>query len=206
MTWDELKDIDVGTRFSGEFKGTTIPTLEEALEYIEDDELVEVTPKSIRLRKRILSDVYKRQGVECTNAYGLHPNSGEATLGEMVRYEADAQSYTVNQMFIRDMISHAAENVPVSYTHLPRDVPGHHERTHPPGRRAAPQHRGYSAGRVSAAGRLGGVHGGAAALFGAVLCGVHGQGTEPCHAQSDAGCPCSARRAGQALSLIHILA
>ena len=29
----------------------------------------------------------------------------------MVRYEADAQSYTVNQMFIRDMISHAAENV-----------------------------------------------------------------------------------------------
>ena len=33
MTWDELKDIDVGTRFSGEFKGTTIPTLEEALEF-----------------------------------------------------------------------------------------------------------------------------------------------------------------------------
>ncbi len=50
-------------------------------------------------------------GVECTNAYGLHPNSSEATLGDMVRYEADAQSYTVNQMFIRDMISHAAENV-----------------------------------------------------------------------------------------------
>jgi len=30
-------------------------TLEEALEYIEDDELVEITPKSIRLRKRILT-------------------------------------------------------------------------------------------------------------------------------------------------------
>ncbi|MGZ8331055.1 MAG: translational GTPase TypA, partial [Rhodoplanes sp.] len=29
-------------------------TLEKALAYIEDDELVEVTPKSIRLRKRIL--------------------------------------------------------------------------------------------------------------------------------------------------------
>jgi GTP-binding protein len=29
-------------------------TLEEALEYIEDDELVEITPKSIRLRKRML--------------------------------------------------------------------------------------------------------------------------------------------------------
>jgi GTP-binding protein len=29
-------------------------TLEKALAYIEDDELVEVTPKSIRLRKTIL--------------------------------------------------------------------------------------------------------------------------------------------------------
>ena len=25
MTWDELKDIDVGTRFSGEFKGNHDP-------------------------------------------------------------------------------------------------------------------------------------------------------------------------------------
>ena len=31
-------------------------TLEEALEYIEDDELVEVTPKNIRLRKRLLNE------------------------------------------------------------------------------------------------------------------------------------------------------
>jgi GTP-binding protein len=31
-------------------------TLEEALEYIEDDELVEITPKSIRLRKRLLAE------------------------------------------------------------------------------------------------------------------------------------------------------
>jgi GTP-binding protein len=30
-------------------------TLEEALEYIEDDELVEITPESIRLRKRLLN-------------------------------------------------------------------------------------------------------------------------------------------------------
>jgi GTP-binding protein len=30
-------------------------TLEGALEYIEDDELIEVTPHSIRLRKRLLS-------------------------------------------------------------------------------------------------------------------------------------------------------
>ena len=36
-------------------------TLEEALEYIEDDELVEVTPKSIRLRKRLLSATDRRK-------------------------------------------------------------------------------------------------------------------------------------------------
>ena len=31
-------------------------TLEQALEFIEDDELVEVTPKSIRLRKKFLTE------------------------------------------------------------------------------------------------------------------------------------------------------
>ena len=31
-------------------------TLEQALEFIDDDELVEVTPKSIRLRKRFLKE------------------------------------------------------------------------------------------------------------------------------------------------------
>ena len=30
-------------------------SLEEAIEFIADDELIEVTPKSIRLRKRILN-------------------------------------------------------------------------------------------------------------------------------------------------------
>ena len=33
-----------------------IMSLEEAIEFIADDELIEVTPKSIRLRKRILSN------------------------------------------------------------------------------------------------------------------------------------------------------
>ena len=32
-----------------------IPTMEEALEFIDDDELVEITPKSIRMRKRVLN-------------------------------------------------------------------------------------------------------------------------------------------------------
>jgi GTP-binding protein len=36
-------------------------TLEEALEYIEDDELVEITPQSIRLRKRILSTIERKK-------------------------------------------------------------------------------------------------------------------------------------------------
>lgn len=35
--------------------------VEEALEYIEDDELVEVTPKSVRMRKRILDEKKRRR-------------------------------------------------------------------------------------------------------------------------------------------------
>ena len=31
-------------------------TLEQALEFIEDDELVEVTPKAIRIRKKLLDE------------------------------------------------------------------------------------------------------------------------------------------------------
>ena len=36
-------------------------TLEEALEYIMDDELVEITPKNIRMRKRLLTEVERRK-------------------------------------------------------------------------------------------------------------------------------------------------
>lgn len=39
-------------------------TLEEALEYIEDDELVEITPKSIRLRKRLLSATDRKKAAK----------------------------------------------------------------------------------------------------------------------------------------------
>ena len=39
-------------------------TLEEALEYIQDDELVEVTPQSIRLRKRLLSAVDRKKAAK----------------------------------------------------------------------------------------------------------------------------------------------
>ena len=39
------------------------PTLEQAIAYIEDDELVEVTPKSIRLRKQVLNPSFRKKRV-----------------------------------------------------------------------------------------------------------------------------------------------
>jgi GTP-binding protein len=38
-----------------------VMSLEEALEYLEDDELLEVTPKNLRLRKRILSEMERKK-------------------------------------------------------------------------------------------------------------------------------------------------
>jgi GTP-binding protein len=40
------------------------PTLEQAIAYIEEDELVEVTPKSIRLRKKILNPSFRKKRVK----------------------------------------------------------------------------------------------------------------------------------------------
>ena len=36
-------------------------TLEEALEFIDDDELVEITPDDIRLRKKLLNELERRR-------------------------------------------------------------------------------------------------------------------------------------------------
>ena len=36
-------------------------TLEQALEFIDDDELVEVTPQSIRIRKKLLTEVDRKR-------------------------------------------------------------------------------------------------------------------------------------------------
>jgi len=41
--------------------------LETALEYIESDELVEITPQSIRLRKQLLRDVDRRKEMKCSS-------------------------------------------------------------------------------------------------------------------------------------------
>jgi len=38
-----------------------VMSLEESLEYIEDDELCEITPKNLRLRKRILSEIERKR-------------------------------------------------------------------------------------------------------------------------------------------------
>ena len=42
-------------------------TLEYALEYIEEDELIEVTPESIRLRKRMLQAVDRKKAQRAAN-------------------------------------------------------------------------------------------------------------------------------------------
>jgi GTP-binding protein len=43
-------------------------TLEKALAYIEDDELVEVTPKSIRLRKKFLDPNERKRAEKAKEA------------------------------------------------------------------------------------------------------------------------------------------
>jgi GTP-binding protein len=42
-------------------KGSRRLSLEAALEYIEDDELVEITPTKVRLRKRILDEAMRKR-------------------------------------------------------------------------------------------------------------------------------------------------
>jgi GTP-binding protein len=44
--------------------------LEQALEFIDDDELVEVTPKAIRLRKKLLKEHERRRAERSTAAAG----------------------------------------------------------------------------------------------------------------------------------------
>ncbi len=41
-------------------------TLEQALEFIDDDELVEVTPQSIRLRKKMLAEIERKRAARAS--------------------------------------------------------------------------------------------------------------------------------------------
>ena len=45
-------------------------TLELALEYIEDDELIEVTPKAVRLRKRALGQNERKKMMRAARSAG----------------------------------------------------------------------------------------------------------------------------------------
>jgi GTP-binding protein len=45
-----------------------IPTLEQAIAYIEEDELMEVTPKNIRLRKRFLDPNMRKRAEKSKEA------------------------------------------------------------------------------------------------------------------------------------------
>lgn len=45
-------------------------TLEQAIAYIDDDEMAEVTPKSIRLRKRLLDANERKRASRATQSYG----------------------------------------------------------------------------------------------------------------------------------------
>ena len=72
-------------------------TLEEALEYIEDDELVEITPKSIRLRKRLLTRTErKKAGAQVGDWHEARPTSGIRAQGG-----ADDVSETGSTRFLR---------------------------------------------------------------------------------------------------------
>jgi len=58
----KLTNMRASTKdFTVVLKASRQMTLEAALEYIEDDELVEITPQSIRLRKRYLSESDRRR-------------------------------------------------------------------------------------------------------------------------------------------------
>ena len=43
-------------------------TLEQALEFIDDDELVEVTPTSVRIRKKLLTEVERKRANRTTTS------------------------------------------------------------------------------------------------------------------------------------------
>ena len=60
----EKKLSNMRSKGDGVAEGLDTPrqmTLEEALEYIGDDELVEVTPKSIRIRKTFLKEFERKR-------------------------------------------------------------------------------------------------------------------------------------------------
>lgn len=70
MTFAQLRELDFGSYFSNDFKGTTLPTLAELLTLVKDMNLVniEIKPpqKDNDLVKRVVEEVYK---------FGIEKNS-----------------------------------------------------------------------------------------------------------------------------------
>jgi GTP-binding protein len=50
-----------GTDENIQLSGAVIMTLEQALEFIDDDELVEITPENIRVRKLLLKESERKR-------------------------------------------------------------------------------------------------------------------------------------------------
>ena len=47
-------------------------SLEQAIEFIDDDELVEVTPESIRIRKKLLTENDRKRANRTTTSTSTH--------------------------------------------------------------------------------------------------------------------------------------
>lgn len=63
MTFAELRSLDFGSYFSGEFKGVTLPTLSELIEVVKNMTLINIEIKAPKkkndLVKKVLDEVYK---------------------------------------------------------------------------------------------------------------------------------------------------
>ena len=70
MTFAQLRELDFGSYFSNDFKGTTLPTLAELLTLVKNMQLINVEIKSPQkdndLVKRVVEEVYK---------FGIEKNS-----------------------------------------------------------------------------------------------------------------------------------
>ena len=59
-------------------------TLEECLEFIDDDELLEITPKSLRMRKRVLSHEERARAAHRAKGWTLPAPLAQASKKEVV--------------------------------------------------------------------------------------------------------------------------
>ena len=65
-------------------------TLEQAIAYIDDDELVEVTPKSIRLRKAVLNPTFRKKRMQRGRVEALRNRGETARVLRAARLHIDA--------------------------------------------------------------------------------------------------------------------